>query len=280
MIDKKRELFFFLVSGILHAAFIYWILHAHMDVKVFVPKREITEVVIVSSGTLRSPILKPQLSTTPPQVSRIPQNQDTPVSKSSPLHKTKPATIGAPSPQFKTDEPRLQVLSPHNTPFSINLNLSLATEPGAETDYKKILEDLKVEDNPRIYNLSRHLSHSAPPGNPDELQPQVSSGNSKGYFNIKRFDIKPWAQRVINRVNNQWSIPLALKVGATGIVGVKTTFKKNGEITSLSIEQRSGLTSLDQSAQVAVEQSAPFPALPDGFPHETLEVYFVFEYGT
>ena len=281
MNNKKRELFFFIASGVLHAAFIYWLLNASINVKVFVPQEEIAEVVIVSSGKLRSPTLS---ETKSPQT----ENQTNPGPKQQ-LKSPRQETEGSPNPTtsspaqhrpFSNEPLNLQVISRREEPFAVNLDLSLNSRLDTGDDYKKILKDLETEGGTPIYNLSRHVATGGLTGGPEDLAHQASSGNSKGFFNIKNFDIKPWAQRVVSRVNHQWSIPLAIKVGATGIVGVQTIFKKNGDIASVAVTQASGLEILDQAALAAVKNSAPFPSLPGDFPNETLEVYFVFEYGT
>lgn len=281
MNNKKRELFFFIASGVLHAAFIYWLLNASINVKVFVPQEEIAEVVIVSSGKLRSPIL---LESQSPKA----ENQTIPGPKrqlKGPQQEARRQPNPTTSPPghhrtFSSDPLNLQVITRREEPFEVNLDLSLNSRLDASDDYKKILKNLETEGGSPIYNLSRHVATGGLPGGPEDLAHQASSGNSKGFFNIKNFDIKPWAQRVVSRVNHQWSIPLAIKVGATGIVGVQTVFKKNGDIASVAVTQASGLETLDQAALAAVKNSAPFPSLPGDFPNETLEVYFVFEYGT
>jgi TonB family protein len=273
VINKKRELFFFIVSGILHAAFFYWLLNAHMNVKVFVPQEEIAEVVIVSSGKLRSPILpKSQPQAKAPQATFHSNSGKSSTGSLTPKRQL--------PKEFSVEKLNLQVQIPPQDRLSVNLDLSLNSQPDTSNDYNQILEDLQTEEGAPIYNLSRYTFNGSLTGRPEDLSYQTSSGGSKGYFNVKHFDIKPWAQRVISRINMQWSIPLAIKVGATGIVGVKTTIKKNGDITSVSIGQPSGLDPLDQAALTAVKNSAPFPSLPGDFPQETVDAYFVFEYGS
>ena len=281
MINKKRELFFFIVSGLLHAAFFYWLLNAHMNVKVFVPQEEIAEVVIVSSGKLRSPILpEPQSKKAPSKTTSGPQSPVTPQPNPG---KSSPNALppkGTPPKDFTAEKLNLQVITVAQDRFSVNLDLSLNSQPDSDNDYDQILEHLQTEEGAPIHNLSRYAFNVGVTGGPEDLSYQASSGGSTGYFKVKHFDIKPWAQRVVTRVNKQWSIPLAIKVGATGVVGVNATIKKNGDITAISIGQPSGLDTLDQAALTAVKNSGPFPSLPGDFPKESLDAYFVFDYGT
>lgn len=269
MNNKKREVFFFILSGIAHAVFLYWVLHAHMDVKVFMSRQEITEVVIVTSGKLHAPLLSKTDSTENENQRNTNRHSSPEVTRSVTQPPVQTPAGHSPSPfQYQTPSPDLSLQSQAPHPFSVDLDLSLKSDVDADTDYKKILSRLEAEEGTPIHNLTRHLTAGAP-----------GETNGSTYVKVKNFDIKPWSQRVINRVNNQWIIPLALKVGVSGIVGVTTTITKNGDIAEAAIKQSSGLDTLDRAALAAVENSAPFPALPGDFPYETIEAYFVFEYG-
>ncbi len=251
-----------------------------MDVKVFVPEKKIMEVMIVTPGKLRIPPL--QLKKNPVSSSIISRSTSSrsprPISSAS--RPANPNPTDAMPGFFKTEALNLSLITQKATPFRVDIDLSVKRNPIEDNDFKAILEKLEAEDNTSSYNLSRYILAAGAPGQPNTISLQADSEDGAVFFNIKQFDLKPWAQRVINRINNNWTIPLALKIGATGIVGVRATFNKNGEILKIKVEQNSGLPSLDQSALDAVERSAPIPALPSDFPDESLDAFFVFEYGT
>jgi protein TonB len=49
---------------------------------------------------------------------------------------------------------------------------------------------------------------------------------------------------------------------------------RDGNVTNLRIIQSSGLPALDFSAQRAILQAAPFPALPGGYSSSPMEILF------
>jgi protein TonB len=62
-------------------------------------------------------------------------------------------------------------------------------------------------------------------------------------------------------------------------VVVTFTIQRDGSVTAASVRlaQRSGNAALDYSAQRAILDSAPFPALPAQYPRNDADVEFVFE---
>lgn len=69
------------------------------------------------------------------------------------------------------------------------------------------------------------------------------------------------------------------RISAAPAVTVTFTIQKDGSVASgsVQIKQRSGIAPLDYSAQRAVLDSAPFPALPPGFPRSQADVELTFE---
>jgi TonB family protein len=98
-------------------------------------------------------------------------------------------------------------------------------------------------------------------------------------FNIKNFDLTPWAGEVVNRIQKNWTIPASEKEIAKSQVGISAMIEKNGELSSAEIVLSSKFEALDQAALEALNLSAPLPKLPDDFPAKSLEAYFLFEYG-
>jgi protein TonB len=58
---------------------------------------------------------------------------------------------------------------------------------------------------------------------------------------------------------------------------VTFTLHRDGHVTAIHITQRSGISALDISAQRAVMDAAPFPALPPQFPKNDAEIEFLFQ---
>ena len=101
---------------------------------------------------------------------------------------------------------------------------------------------------------------------------------ARASFKVQGYDITPWAERVVNRIQSNWTVPLRQIASASQAVGVSVIIDKNGKLASTEILSSSRVDSLDQAAIEAIRLSSPFPRLPDDFPHKTLEALFVFQY--
>jgi len=93
---------------------------------------------------------------------------------------------------------------------------------------------------------------------------------------VVEYDVIPWAKEVVDRIQKNWIIPPEQKTRAKGQVGISVIIQKNGEVSSVEIVNSSNVEMLDKDALKALNWSSPFPKLPDDFPEERLEVYFVF----
>jgi TonB family protein len=101
------------------------------------------------------------------------------------------------------------------------------------------------------------------------------SGSGSGFF--------PYAyyiETLRNKVSSSWYSGL-VSPGQRGQFLVVVDFKilRNGQIQDLKIAQNSGIRSLDLSALRAVENSAPFPPLPNDYPYSYLPISFDFLWG-
>ncbi len=101
---------------------------------------------------------------------------------------------------------------------------------------------------------------------------------TRASFKVQNYDITPWAERVVNRIQSNWKIPIQQAVSVSQAVGVSVIIDKNGKLTSIEILSSSRVDSLDQAAIEAIRSSSPFPSLPDDFPYKNLEAFFVFQY--
>jgi protein TonB len=110
---------------------------------------------------------------------------------------------------------------------------------------------------------------------------RASGSRQRGsaYFDAGNYDITPWAREVITRIQNNWTIPQAKGGADRGEVGIVAAIGKDGSLKEIKILNATNVSLLDEAALRAVEQSAPFPALPPDFPRTILEAYFVFKYG-
>jgi TonB family protein len=102
---------------------------------------------------------------------------------------------------------------------------------------------------------------------------------ARASFRVEDYDISPWAEQVMSTILINWIIPYPQELGVKGVVGISVIIEKNGELSSARVVSSSLVLLLDEAALNALRESAPFPALPQGFPHVSLEAYFEFYYG-
>lgn len=96
---------------------------------------------------------------------------------------------------------------------------------------------------------------------------------------LSKFPYTYYLQIIIGRVSSNWFTSL-VDPGISGKFQVTVYFRihRNGQISDLKIEESSGISSLDLSAQRAVQSSAPFPPLPKDYEDEYLGIHLIFEH--
>jgi hypothetical protein len=95
---------------------------------------------------------------------------------------------------------------------------------------------------------------------------------------LKGYNIAPWASKIVALIQRNWVLPNVGKLSSPTRLRLILMVKKNGELSSLEVDERSSLDILDQAALRALRASLPFPALPDDFPGDILEAYLEFSY--
>ncbi|MFQ5721498.1 MAG: TonB family protein, partial [Candidatus Aminicenantales bacterium] len=92
------------------------------------------------------------------------------------------------------------------------------------------------------------------------------------------YDLTPWAEAVVSKIQKNWLLPAGQWIGKTNQVGISVWVKRNGQLTLMKVETASQAKALDQAALRAINLSLPLPELPDDFPEDQVELYLVFEY--
>lgn len=86
----------------------------------------------------------------------------------------------------------------------------------------------------------------------------------------------PLYMKVLTRkITENWSPPGAGFAKANEAL-VVFTILRDGSVRGAEIEQGSGDDFYDRAALRAVQRASPFPSLPDGYPDDTLKIYFSF----
>lgn len=109
----------------------------------------------------------------------------------------------------------------------------------------------------------------------------VIDPSAMAYFKGKGIDITPWARKVVERINGNWSILPGFGTSdgsAGGAVGIAVVFDPEGRVVSADVKRSSNLQYMDRAALNAIQMSAPFPSPPGRFPGGQLKVFFLFNY--
>lgn len=109
----------------------------------------------------------------------------------------------------------------------------------------------------------------------------VVDGAARAYFNGRGIDITPWARKVVEKINGNWSILPGFgpaNGSSKGAVGIAVVFDPEGRVVSADVTRSSSIQYMDRAALNAVQMSAPYPAPPGRFPGGQLKVFFLFNY--
>jgi TonB family protein len=105
----------------------------------------------------------------------------------------------------------------------------------------------------------------------------LSSGGGGGdgmTLDVGNFCCPDYLLDMRNRILNNWN----QKQGATGIVAMKYTVLRSGQITGIEVEKSSGNPTLDLASHRALLNTRAFSPLPAAFPDAQLTVHLEFEY--
>jgi TonB family protein len=90
------------------------------------------------------------------------------------------------------------------------------------------------------------------------------------------YDLSPWADKVLAKIQKTWLISSEQLSQAVGQVEILVMVNRSGTVESVKIIQASHASLLDGTALKALELSSPFPNLPYNFPEDRLEIRLVF----
>ena len=101
-------------------------------------------------------------------------------------------------------------------------------------------------------------------------------GNSAVSADIKKYNLSPWASKVVALIQKNWEIPPTRPANPESVVEIVTILQKDGRVSGLEVVVPSDDQSFNRAARFAIELSSPFPPLPEDFPAASLELSFVF----
>jgi TonB family protein len=165
--------------------------------------------------------------------------------------------------------------SPRSDKSGFTLNIVPAESEASETKREMTGDELDL-----LSYLRPDTAHTQPlRGTPSRtIRAGVSSRGQPATPNTVEYDITPWAERAVARIQRNWIIPPTQGKGDKKAVEIAIVVAKSGELLSFAIRNSSGLAPLDKAALDAVKMSLPFPSLPDDFPLDRLEADLLFQY--
>lgn len=92
---------------------------------------------------------------------------------------------------------------------------------------------------------------------------------------LTQADWEPYMRELQRRIKMNWS-PVAGSEEHT--VDVMFKVAKDGRLLSYEIQKSSGISEVDRAAVQAIEFTAPFRPLPDGFKEDSVDIQFTFDY--
>ncbi|MCX7975025.1 MAG: TonB C-terminal domain-containing protein [Candidatus Aminicenantes bacterium] len=169
-----------------------------------------------------------------------------------PKGETSSFTLKLPAPpekeRIQPSEQRLRPGSPHDY-----WRYVLAIEPGKEK--KEAIFGVPI------------ISGSGP------ISPQVPRVSIEG----PGYDLSPWAQEVVARLQKNWQITASKAALEKGTLHLQIGVDRSGEITFMRIILSSQKAAFDRAALEAINLSLPLPRLPEGLPTDSLELTVIFE---
>ena len=115
------------------------------------------------------------------------------------------------------------------------------------------------------------------------------SGGDKGFaeqgaisFESQWYDWGDYAQSMVSRIRVNWyaNMPQIIRTGLQGVVTIRFTIHRDGQISDVTILKSSGAPPYDFAAKKAIELSSPLNALPKDFPRSSERVTVMFYYNT
>ncbi len=140
--------------------------------------------------------------------------------------------------------------------------------PGSPHDYWRYVLSLEPGKEKREPGLGAPIISGSGP-----ISAQIPRVTIEG----PGYDLSPWAQEVVSRLQKNWQIAASRAALEKGMLHLLIGVDKSGEITFMRIILSSQKASFDRAALEAINLSLPLPRLPDVLPTDSLELTLIFE---
>lgn len=99
------------------------------------------------------------------------------------------------------------------------------------------------------------------------------------YLNLQHDYLISFFKRFSNKIEAVWNYPVqAAQRGEEGVLLLKITIDRKGELLDVELQESSGSDDLDFEAIQAIYRAAPFGPITSHWPHEQMKIYAHFQY--
>jgi outer membrane biosynthesis protein TonB len=220
---------------------------------------------------------------TPQQVMRLPEaSPPAPTVEPEPAPQPQPEEAAAPQPEEAAE------IQPEEIPPD---PLGMVAEAAEETTEESASETAEVAEDapttpalpPRRNQLLRSLTsleRYTEPQVMDNPTGGTDGPQSLAEFDTRGYDLGAYLRRVLSTIEQNWraNIPPLIQTGVGGSTFVALSIRrardKDGAEIAIIVAERtwsSGQPAYDSGALFALELSSPLPAIPNFYPHETID---------
>ncbi len=168
--------------------------------------------------------------------------------------------------RYPVEKPRRESKPPSNKKAAIQKQETPAKKPSGSTESGS---EKSTGSGPGI-SLGVGTGSGGGVGFGSEFSSQIGLSN---------FPFNYYLENMIGRISSNW-LKTQVSSGMSGELFTVVRFKiyKDGKISVVEVEQGCGIRTLDLAAVRAIQSSAPFAPLPDGYQEETLIIHLRFEH--
>lgn len=101
-------------------------------------------------------------------------------------------------------------------------------------------------------------------------------------FETQWYDWGDYAQSMVSKIRVNWysNMPQIIRTGMKGVVTIRFTIHRDGQISDITILKSSAVPPYDLAARKAIDLSSPLKPLPKDFPNASERVTCIFYYNT
>jgi len=137
------------------------------------------------------------------------------------------------------------------------------------------IDDFLLQNLPENINKDKNENDDISENYLSEPLSQNSNYSSNMNDNTSEADFGPYMKEIRKDIKNNWNPP---KGSESKKVVLLFSIAKDGSLISVSVQESSGIQSVDKAAIDAVKLTSPFKPLPAEFKGDKVDIQFTFDY--